>query len=59
MSEVASTEALRRRVASLVWTNHNVEIAPGVWTVPHEPPLLRVLVRTRGLRRAAKDLTKT
>ena len=55
MSEVASTEALRGRVASLVWTNHNVEIAPGVWTVPHEPPLLddpRVRCIVRAVREA-------
>ena len=51
MSGSANTEALRQRAAALVWTNHNVEIAPGVWTVPHEPPLLddprvRCIVRT-------------
>ncbi len=55
MSVSASTEALRKRVAELPWTNHNVEVAPGVWTVPDQPSVLedpRVRCIVRAVREA-------
>ena len=48
---VIPPEELRRRIAALPWTNQNMELAPGVWTVPGTLPILhdprvRCAVRT-------------
>ena len=48
---VIPPEELARRIAALPWTNQNMELAPGVWTVPGTPPILtdprvRCAVRT-------------
>lgn len=44
-------EALRQRLSSQRWTAHNLELAPGVWTMPGEPGFIETNGNLQSIRR--------
>lgn len=47
---------LRARMAELQWTAHNLELAPGVWTLPEAPDFLATDQRLQAILRLCQAL---
>jgi SAM-dependent methyltransferase len=46
-----TADDVRERLAAQAWTSHNLELAPGVWTMPGQNPFLETNMHLKAIQR--------